>query len=253
MIRSLQIIGVLVLLAVGWLVMPGAGVPILAYHQVSSLPEIYSVDAAEFDQQMQYLSEQGYTPISLAELFAAGSNGEKLPPRPVIITFDDGYEDNYLTALPIMEKYNMKATIFVIAGQVGQPEYMTWQQLKAAQARGIEIGSHTFSHVALSDLPPTEQLNELVRSKQMLEAKLGQPVNFLAYPYGQYTNDTIAALKQAGYTGACSGQPGLGSVRGDVYQLNRVNVPRPKYGLWEFRIRLLRAQLYGKLMSVVNK
>lgn len=253
MMRSLQIVGALVLLTVGWLVMPGGGVPILAYHQISSLPEIYSIDAAEFEQQMEFLSAQGYTPISLAEFFAAGGKGNNLPPRPIIITFDDGYEDNYLTALPIMEKYNMKGTVFVIAGQVGKPEYMTWEQLKAAQERGMEIGSHTVSHVALNELPPAEQLNELVRSKQMLETKLGQPVTFLAYPYGQYTGDTIAALKQAGYVGACTGQPGLGRVQGDVYQLNRVNVPRPKYGLWEFRIRLLRAQIYGKLATVLNQ
>ncbi len=248
MMRYLQIIGALLLLAALWLVAPSDAVPILAYHQVSSLPEVYSIDAAEFDQQMQYLSEHGYTAISLAELFAARQSGSKLPPRPIIITFDDGYEDNYITALPIMEKYKLKGTVFVIAGQVGQTEYMTWEQLKAAQAKGMEIGSHTYSHTALTDISPSEQLNELVRSKQVLEAKLGQPVQFLAYPYGQYSVATMAALQQAGYTGACTGRPGLATTGRDVYQLNRINIPRPKYGLWEFRIRLLRAQIYGKLM-----
>lgn len=248
--RFFQTVGVLLVAAFLWLFSPGEGVPILAYHQVNSLPEIYSVDAPDFDKQMQYLAEQGYNAISLAELFAAREGSFKLPPKPVIITFDDGYEDNYVTALPIMEKYKMKATVFVIAGQVGQNEYMTWQQLKAAQVRGLEIGSHTYSHAALTDISPVEQLNELVRSKQLLEAKLGLPVSYLAYPFGQYNKETIAALKQAGYTAACTGNPGLGTTRADVYQLNRVNIPRPKYGLWEFRVRLLRAQLYGKLASI---
>ncbi|TWH45193.1 polysaccharide deacetylase family protein [Sporomusa sp. KB1] len=247
MIRSLQVIGAFILLVSLWLLAPGGGVPILAYHQVSSLPEIYSIDADEFDQQMQYLAENGYTAISLSELFAARQGGGKLPSQPVVITFDDGYEDNYLTALPIMEKHGMKGTVFVIAGQVGQTEYMTWEQLKALQQKGMEIGSHTFSHVALNEISPPEQLAELVRSKQVLETNLGQPVEFLAYPYGQYDSVTIAGVQQAGYTGACTGRPGLGTTSGDVYQLNRVNIPRPKYGLWEFRLRLLRAQIYGKL------
>jgi peptidoglycan/xylan/chitin deacetylase (PgdA/CDA1 family) len=248
--RTFQIIGALMLATVLWLSVPSDGVPILAYHQVSSLPEVYSIDAVEFEQQMQYLAEHGYTAISLAELFAAGKSGTKLPSKPIIISFDDGYEDNYQTALPIMEKYHLKGTVFVIAGQVGQTEYMSWEQLKAAQARGMEIGSHTLNHVALNEISPAEQLNELVRSKQMLEAKLGCPVQFLAYPYGQYNSSTIATLQQAGYSGACTGLPGLAVTKGDVYQLKRVNVPRPKYGLWEFRLRLLRAQIYGKLMAL---
>ncbi|WP_093797179.1 polysaccharide deacetylase family protein [Sporomusa acidovorans] len=244
----MQIVAGLLLLFMLWLLAPGGGVPILAYHQVGSLPEIYSVDAAEFEEQMQYLAEHGYTAISLAELFAAGPG--ELPAKPVIIAFDDGYEDNYSAALPILEKYGLKGTVFVIAGQVGQPDYMTWEQLKDMQARNMEIGSHTYSHVALDELSPEEQLSELVRSKELLEANLGKPVQFLAYPYGRYNAATLTALKQAGYTAACTGLPGLGTTGGDVYQLKRVNVPRPKFGLWEFRLRLLRAQIYGKLSSL---
>lgn len=245
--RSLSIMLGLMLAAAYWLLTPGGGVPILAYHQVSDLPEVYSVDAAEFEQQMQYLAEHGYTAISLQELFAAGAEG--LPDRPVIITFDDGYEDNYLTALPIMEKYKLKATVFVIASQVGQADYMSWEQLQAMQLHGMEIGSHTYTHAPLNELAPVQQWDELVRSKQLLEARLGQPVQFLAYPFGQYDQATLAALPQAGYTGACTGRPGLGTTGGDAYQLCRVNIPRPQYGLWEFRLRLLRAQLYGKLAA----
>lgn len=230
-----------------WLLAPGAGVPILAYHQVGDLPEIYSVTADEFDQQMQFLQTHGYTAISLAELFAAKKDGKQLPDNPVIITFDDGYADNYLAALPILEKHGMKGTVFVISGQVGQPDYLTWPQLKEMQARGIEIGSHTHSHVALTEIGPPQLQDELQRSKQILETKLGTPVEFLAYPYGQFNTQTIAALEQAGYTGACTGDPGLATTTGNAYKLKRVNVPKPKYGLWEFRLRLLRAQIYAKL------
>lgn len=101
--------------------------------------------------------------------------------------------------------------------------------------------------MALSELPQPQALDELVRSKQTLETNIGRSVDFLAYPYGQYNADTLTAVKQAGYKGACTGVPGQGTVESDTYQWKRVNVPRPKYGLWEFRLRLLRAQIYAKL------
>ncbi|WP_371371994.1 polysaccharide deacetylase family protein [Sporomusa aerivorans] len=246
---SKMVKGILVIIGlfIFWLLAPGTGVPILAYHQVDNLPEVYSIDPDEFEQQMQYLSSHGYTAVSLADMLAAAQGGSPLPDKPVIISFDDGYADNYLTALPIMKKYGLRGTVFVIAGQVGQSGYLTWEQIRAMQVSGTEIGSHTFSHVALSELAQPQMLDELMRSKQTLETNLGRPVEFLAYPFGQYNPDTITAAKQAGYRGACTGLPGLGTGSGDVYQLKRVNIPRPKYGLWEFRLRLLRAHLLARL------
>lgn len=246
MIRILQSAAAVILLVILWLLAPGTGVPILAYHQVSNAAEVYSVDPEDFEQQMQYLANHGYTAISLSELFAARNGTRPLPEKPVIITFDDGYADNYLTALPIMEKYRMKSTVFIITSQVGQPEYMTWEQIREMQARTTEIASHTHSHVALNEISQAMVAEEFRRSKQLLEENLHQPVEFLAYPFGQYNEHAIAALQQAGYRGACTGLPGLGTTTGDAYQLKRVNVPRSKYGLWEFRLRLLRAQLYAK-------
>ncbi|HWR42483.1 polysaccharide deacetylase family protein [Sporomusa sp.] len=251
MIRIIKMAAALMLVFILWLLMPSGGVPILAYHQVSSVPEVYSIDPDQFEEHMRYLESHGYTAISLAELFAAKSGVQSLPPKPVIITFDDGYDDNYLTALPIMEKYGMKGTVFVIAGQVGQPGYLTWDQVKAMQAKGTEVGSHTYSHVALSEISQPQLMDEVTRSKQMIENNLARPVDFFAYPFGQYNIDTIAALKQAGYTGACTGLPGLGTTTDDAYQLKRVNIPRPKYGLWEFRLRLIRAHLYAKLSPLL--
>ncbi|HWR06929.1 polysaccharide deacetylase family protein [Sporomusa sp.] len=247
MTRLLKIAAIVALVIMVWLMTPGGGVPILAYHQVSSVPEVYSIDSGQFEEQMRYLAIQGYTAISFADLFAARAGTQSLPPKPVIITFDDGYDDNYLTALPVMARYGLKSTVFVIAGQVGQPGYLTWDQIKNMQSAGTEFGSHTFSHVALNEISQPQLMDELTRSKQLLEQNLARPVDFFAYPYGQYNLDTIAALKQAGYTGACTGLPGLGTTTDDAYQLKRVNIPRPKYGLWEFRLRLVRAHLYAKL------
>lgn len=245
--KILSLLIVAFLLLGFWLVSPGPGVPILAYHMVSDLDEVYSVNPSEFDLHMRYLSEQGYQTISLAEFIEARNGKGKLPPKPIIITFDDGYADNYLTALPIMEKYGFRATVFVIAGKVGQEMYLTWDQIKAMQARRTEIGSHTLSHSAMGKITSDEKKREAILSKKILEENLGTKVSFLAYPYGSFDEESFTILKEAGYLGACTGLAGLNLPKDNSYRLKRVNLPHPKYGLWEFRIRLWRANLYGNL------
>lgn len=232
---------------VSWLAWPAAGVPILAYHQVSLDDDIYSVTADQFEQQMSYLSENGYTPIDLQQLFDSYEGKVTLPKKPIIITFDDGYKDNFLAALPIMEKYNMRSTVFVITDLVGTPEYLSWQQIAEMQERHTEIGSHTMKHVGLGSVSADQQRIEIVGSKAALEQQLGKPIKFFAYPYGQFTSVTEQLLREAGYQGACSGIAGLNNKGVDAYALKRVNVPHPKYGLAEFRLRLLRANIYSKL------
>ena len=229
------------------LLVPAAGVPILAYHMVNDLDETYSISPSEFEEQMAYLAQQGYTSITLAQLLDGMEGKTSLPPKPIVITFDDGYADNAEIALPIMARYGMNATIFIIAGHAGEPPYMSWEEIKAIQRTGTEIGSHTYSHEALSEINPTDQLQEVFESKKTLEAELQQPVGFLAYPYGKFSPAVVAALKQAGYRGACSGKAGLNKQGVDPYILKRVNVPQPKFGLWEFRLRLWRAEIYSKL------
>lgn len=235
----------LLLLAV--VLYPVHGVPVLAYHKVNNDKSMYSVSPLEFEQQMRYLSEQGYTAISLHEYAQAMRQQQPLPAKPIVLTFDDGYENNYTTALPIMEKYGMRGTVFIISGYVTFPEYLTWEQIRAMQARGTEIGSHTFSHVNLGTLSPEEQEYQLAESKREIEYRLQQPVEFLAYPFGGFTSDTQQALKKLGYWGACTGEAGLNQDLAAPYTLKRINVPKPKFGLLEFRLRLLRAEIISKL------
>ena len=234
-------------LLLGWLVSPTTGVPILAYHQVSEADDIYSVTAGQFEEQMAYLAEKGYNAISLKELFDFFDGKGNLPDKPIVITFDDGYEDNVLTALPIMEKYKMRSTVFVVPSLVGTTEYLSWEQVSEMQKHHTEIGSHTMSHVGMNEISSVDQRRELQESKTALEEHLGQPITFFAYPYGQFTAITQQLLKDTGYRGACSGITGLNNKGTDVYALKRVNIPHPKVGLWEFRLRLFRANLYSKL------
>ena len=250
--RNLLALFVLALLA-GWLLKPTGGVTILAYHRVHDDNERYSVGPQQFSEQMQFLEQHGYTAISLAEMADAFSGGAALPPKPVVITFDDGYEDNFSTALPILEQYGMKATVFVIAGKVGQPPYLSWEQAGQMLARGVEIGSHTFSHADLSQAGDEQKRQEILQSKTLLESRLNRPVHFLAYPFGKFDTAVFSLLQQAGYRGACTGIAGLNFAADPPYRWKRVNVPRPKLGLWEFRLRLLRAELVSWRDSLLGR
>ncbi len=242
--KVLAIVAAIVLIAVCWRVYFRQGVPILAYHRVGDQAEIYSVSPADFERQMKYLADNGYTAISLKEMFTGFAGQQRLPAKPVVITFDDGYADNYWTALPILQKYGMKATVFIITGQVGQPDYLSWEQIAHMQRQGMEIGSHTVNHVTLTEIPPDERNHEIAAAKAALDANLDEAVEFLAYPFGQYDIALYPLLRQAGYKGACSGVIGLNQAGDDPYSLKRVNIPHPRLGLWEFRLRLLRANFY---------
>lgn len=226
---------------------PTKGIPVLAYHKVSNDDSIYSIDKEQFDWQMKYLVENGYTTISLSQLADSQTGNAPLPPKPVIITFDDGYEDNYTTALPILNKYGLTAAIFITVDKVGQPGYLSWKQINTLQARGVDIGSHTLSHSALTEIADADRKKEITTSKALLDQHLVKPIDFLAYPHGKYSRTFFNELQQAGYRGAFTGQTGLNFPSTDPYQLKRISIIRPVFSFWNFELRLARATIYGKL------
>jgi peptidoglycan/xylan/chitin deacetylase (PgdA/CDA1 family) len=238
---------IFLLIFAAWVLYPAAGVPILAYHKVSETDEVYSVPPAEFEEQMRYLAEHGYTAVSLTELAGHMTAGRPLPEKPVVITFDDGYANNYHDALPIMARHGMKATVFIVSDYMGQQPYLTWDEVRALAAAGTEIGSHTLGHRPLTDLPPAERLRDVTASKEGIEWRLKKPVYFLAYPFGQFDDETIAILRQAGFKGACGGRIGLNKPGDNLYALKRISVSRSQWGLIDFRLRLIRANVYSKL------
>ena len=167
-------------------------VPVLNYHQINDRDEnSLTVHTDEFDEQMKYLSDNGYHTITPEEMMDAWENGTPLPEKPVILTFDDGYVDNYKNAYPILEKYNLKGTIFLISDFIGTyPNYMTWAQVDEMQQSGlIDFESHTLSHPELDKIPADEVWHQLDSSKKALEWRLGKPINFIAYPCGSYDEE----------------------------------------------------------------
>jgi peptidoglycan/xylan/chitin deacetylase (PgdA/CDA1 family) len=179
-------------------------VPILLYHHIGFSLQgeaVYYVSPDAFDRQMNLLYQWGYKTISVELLAKALKEGAQLPPKPVILTFDDGSETTYTTALPIMQRYNFTGTCYIVYNYVGIPGYMNVDQIRGLYAAGWEIGSHGLSHIDLTT-QPNKQGNEIVESRRRLQSLLDVPVLSFAYPFGVYDDDSLLHIKDAGYIAA---------------------------------------------------
>lgn len=214
---------------------------ILLYHRVDDVkhdPHLLSVSKANFYQQIKFLSEH-YKLVTMNELVDLKRKKEPLN-RYVAITFDDGYVDNFLNALPVLQEFNVPATIFVVAGQIDSSEPYYWEkevekadvgravrvdELKKMVDTGlIEIGSHTINHPHLSHESVAVQREEILKSKLMIEKKIGFKISGFSYPFGGYqdaTSKTVAIVKEAGYNYACMAFGGNTFFSSDEFQLPR--------------------------------
>ena len=222
---------------------PPSGVLILEYHKVNErTKDDYTVTPTEFAAQMDALQADGYTTISVLDFLRAKKGKQELPEKPVVVTFDDGYSDNYTEALPILEERGMKATVFMVTNDVGLPGYLTWEQLHEMEKRGVELGSHTANHLPLTDMTVAEARDEVQKSKLQMEWKGLKTVFVLSYPNGKYDKFLPEILKQEEYLAAVTGDPGLNTFATDPYRLLRTNIPPSRFGLWEFRLRIWKAK-----------
>jgi peptidoglycan/xylan/chitin deacetylase (PgdA/CDA1 family) len=192
---------------------PGAGapasVPILMYHYIrfveATIDELgynLSITPDDFAQQLAWLSQQGYTTVSMATAQHCLRGEIACPPNPIALTFDDGYEDAYSTVLPIMQRYGMRGTFYIVNSFIGQPGYMTWEQLATLRDAGMEIGAHTISHLNLTSLDQATAAYEISQSKAELDSRLGINVTSFCYPAGFYDWNIEALVQAAGYTNA---------------------------------------------------
>ena len=203
----------------------GAKVLVLNYHQVGNSFNPLCMPMNFFDEQMAYLVNAGYVSISPQELYDGISGVTALPEKPVLITFDDGYIDNYNNAFPVLLKYGLKATIFVVPGFTDvNPGYLTWDQLLDMEQNGITIQSHTLNHRALEELPDDEIREELLNSKTMLEEHLGHSIDFLAYPTGTYNLHIASIARDVGYKAAFTIKYGNVDRGSNVFALERVPI-----------------------------
>ena len=181
-------------------------VPIILYHRIDTSPinSQYYVSPEKFDEEMKLLHDWGYTTITTELLIKAINEGADLPPRPILITFDDGHLNNYTTAFPIMQKYGFTGVLYIVANYMGTDQYMNADQIKEMAAAGWEVGSHSVNHLDLTSLDPERQRYEVVDSRTILEDKLGVPVLTIAYPFGISNSSVIDYAHFAGYIGGMS-------------------------------------------------
>jgi peptidoglycan/xylan/chitin deacetylase (PgdA/CDA1 family) len=220
-------------------------IPILMYHYVRVVTNPrdvlgirLSVTPPLFAAQMQYLADNGYTTLTMRDVYAILAGQQALPRKPVALTFDDGYADFYSSAWPVLNAHHFKATSYIITSFVGHPAYMSWDQIRTLDASGmVDFGAHTRDHPDLRSLSATRLWSEVDGSKIDLEQHLGHAVVDFCYPSGEYNSRVLAAVKSAGYETATTTHPGdLDSLQAAL-TLPRVRVTgTDSLRTWEKRI-----------------
>lgn len=206
-------------------------VPVLMYHYVRVNPDprdrvgySLSVTPANFHAEMAYLARNHFHTVSLAQAVDSIRTHRPLPPRSIVLTFDDGYADFYTTAIPEMRRYGFTATDYVVPGLIGRPSFMTWSQVVAADHMGFTIAAHTMHHVDLTRMRSTTALWEMSESKRQLEQVLGHRVVEFAYPYGRFNGYLAGQARGMGFESAASTIPGAWHQGGELWFLHRQRV-----------------------------
>ena len=237
------------------------GIPILLYHRLGrpqgrSIVGGQYVSAGLFRKHMNYLVKAGYRSVSLTQVVGYMRKGVLRTPKPVAITFDDGYLSLYEHALPVLCECGLSATVFLTTDFVGKTN--EWEQavsdvcepmlgirqIEEMVASGIEMGSHTCGHVHLAGVSRSQAWREIAASKHRLEDMLGRPCLWFAYPYGEYTPEVRDLVDAAGYEGACSTLRVANRPGGDPFKIGRINVRRYNW-VPRLRLKLWRAQRVG--------
>jgi peptidoglycan/xylan/chitin deacetylase (PgdA/CDA1 family) len=209
------------------------------YHAVGTADEkasAFVIPANRLANHLAWLKRLGYHPITLDEFLACRRERRLPPARSVIITFDDGYADNYENGYPILRQHDAPATIFLVSGYVGQSNQwdeagdlhgrplLDWSQIKAMADQGVQFGAHTCTHPSLTAVSAQQAAAEITGSRAQLEAELGQPVTAFAYPYGEHDESVQALVEAAGFAAGCTVDPGLNSLTTPAAALRRAEI-----------------------------
>jgi peptidoglycan/xylan/chitin deacetylase (PgdA/CDA1 family) len=214
------------------------GISIFMYHQVGRFAPMQThrasyCDVDRFRSQMRYLKTIGAQVLSMTQALQLLARSQDIPPRAVVLSFDDGCDNFYEHALPILDEFRYPAIVYAIAGMAGgtgewlaadghpAPSLMSYARLRELPARGVEVGSHAFHHIRLQNLPATQLRQELGDSKRKLEDELGCAVPHFCYPYGAHDLATVEAAADAGYQSAVTCQRGAATAAFDPLALPR--------------------------------
>jgi peptidoglycan/xylan/chitin deacetylase (PgdA/CDA1 family) len=204
-------------------------VPILEYHVLGAppegapYPELY-VGRTDFEKQMDWLEEHGYEAVTLEQVEEAWYHNGRLPPKPIVISFDDGYRPQYTFALPTLRKHGWAGVLNLKAE--GSELYES--NVKAMIAAGWELAAHTIHHLDLTELGPEELKEEVAGSRKILQEEFKVPVNNFCYPAGQFNETVIEAVEAAGYTGATTEISGFAE-KDKPFELARLEILRESH------------------------
>ncbi len=199
-------------------------VPVIMYHKVEVNPDNHSdtVSPETFRRQMHYLESRGYQVIPLDELILKTQRGDYLSKKAVVLTFDDGYENNYTEALPVLQQYQYPATVFVSPDFIGKEGFLSLAQMKEMQTVGLRFGSHGMSQAYLPDLTDDVRVHEIAESRRILQQVLEAPVDHFCYPVGGFNHRIKEFVQDSGYKGAMATNRGYDRFNKDVYEMNRI-------------------------------
>ena len=209
-------------------------IPIFIYHSVrpyingeSQIQDDFDVTPELLERQLSYLKDNGYATITLDQFVADIENGTtgKIN-KPVMLTFDDGWRNQYKYAFPLLKKYGLKATFYVYTNPIDhhKEHFLTWDEIKEMDEAGMTIGSHTVTHPYLSNLPQEALRREIALSKQILEKELGKPVLHFASPFGYIDPQIMQIVKDARYKTARTTYKGIYHTKDDLLQLRGILV-----------------------------
>jgi peptidoglycan/xylan/chitin deacetylase (PgdA/CDA1 family) len=208
-----------------------ARVPILMYHHIADAPpgadairRDLSVSPSDFRRHLDYLQAHGYHTISLADLAAHLQEGAPLPAKPIVLTFDDGYDDNYSNAYPLLRHFGYSGTFFVLTDFVGQAGYAGWEQIAEMSGNGMEIEAHGRTHADLAMSSAADVAWQAAGSRDILREKLGRTTLFYCYPSGRYTAQTVAVLRANGYAAAVTIDYGATHSAAGLFELRRIRI-----------------------------
>lgn len=218
-------------------------IPIVALHGIDAAPGgFYELSTGEFDYLCGTLKALGFKTITFMDLLNYLDKGKRLPEKPVILTSDDGYQNIYTYAFPILQKYGFKMTVFLVTGLIGNSDadrrlnefdigksgipvrpMLVWPEISVMSRYGIEFMSHTVSHRQIGDMSDEEVLFEISQSKADIEAHLKRPVPFIAWPFDNFSSRAISLLPQVGYRGAIRYKGGVEDIRSiNIYAIKRI-------------------------------
>ena len=205
--------------------------PILMYHYIDFLApgvskewQDLTVSPQTFEKQMEYLFEQNYQPITFRQFIDFLETDKEIPEKSLIITFDDGWKNQYIYALPVLKKYNFTATFFIVVNQIGGNLFMNWKELKELLNNGMEIGSHTITHPNLRQVPSSQLISEIKNSKIILEENLDYQIEVFAYPYGIFDSKIIDVVRQSKYKAARTTLEGVDQNIKKMYTLRATQI-----------------------------